>query len=60
MLESFFELNKILQHVFSCCKIFKNTYVEEHLVTAASELTLESDCLELCFWIVTLKTILAL
>ena len=26
-----------------CCEIFKNTYFEEHLYTAASELTLESD-----------------
>ena len=32
-------------------EIFKNTYFEEHLHTAASELTLRSDCLELCFWI---------
>ena len=34
--------------MFYCCKIFKNTYFEEHLRTATSELTLESDCLELC------------
>ena len=33
------------------CEIFKNTYFEEHLRTAASELTLHSDCLELSFWI---------
>ena len=32
-------------------KIFANTYFEEYLRTAASELTLWSDCLELCFWI---------
>ena len=32
-----------------CCEIFKNTYFEEHLRTAASELTLENDYLELCF-----------
>ena len=38
------------------CEIFKNTYFEEHLCTAASELTLQSDCLELCFWI-AFKTI---
>ena len=46
--------------VFSCeyCKIFKNTCFEEHLCTAASELNLESDCLELCFWTVAFKTIL--
>ena len=37
---------------------FKNTYFEEHLRTDASELTLESDCLELCFWTVAFKTIL--
>ena len=30
--------------MFYCCEIFKNTYFEEHLRTAASELTLESDC----------------
>ena len=29
--------------VFYCCEIFKNTYFEEHLCRAASELTLESD-----------------
>ena len=34
--------------MFYCCKIFKNTYFEEHLRTATSELILESDCLELC------------
>ena len=33
------------------CKIFKSNYFEEHLHMAASELTLQSDCLELCFWI---------
>ena len=32
--------------------MFKKTYFEEHLHTAASELTLESDCLEICFWTV--------
>ena len=37
--------------------IFKNTYFEEHLRTAASTLTLESDCLELCFCTVAFKTI---
>ena len=44
--------------MFSWCEIFKNTYFEEHLRTAASELTLRGDCLELCFWTVALKTIL--
>ena len=33
------------------CEIFKNTYFEQHLRTAASELTLQSDCLELYFCI---------
>ena len=35
--------------MFSCeyCEISKNTYFEEHLRTAASEVTLESDCLGL-------------
>ena len=32
-------------------EIFKNTYFEEHLCTAASALTLQRDCLEFCFWI---------
>ena len=38
--------------MFSCehYKIFKNTYFEEHLCTAASEVTLEGDCLGLSFW----------
>ena len=40
------------------CEIFKNTYFEEHLRTAASELTLEIDYLELCFGTVAFKTIL--
>ena len=31
------------------CKIFKNIYFEEHLRTAASEVTLGSDCLGLFF-----------
>ena len=39
------------------CENFKNTYFEEFLHTAASELTLWSDCSELCFWI-AFKTIL--
>ena len=30
-------------------KIWRNTYFEEHLRTAASELTSRSNCLELCF-----------
>ena len=41
---------KILQYSW------ENTYFDEHLCTAASELTLQSDCLELCFWI-AFKTI---
>ena len=32
-------------------EILKNSYFEEHLFTAASELTLWSDCLELCLFI---------
>ena len=61
MLESIFQIVADLQacsfikketptQVFSCSEIF----------TAASELTLRSDCLELCFWIVAVKTILTL
>ena len=38
-------------------EIFKNTFFEKDPFTAASELTLQSDCLELCFWI-AFKTIL--
>ena len=33
------------------CEIFKNTYFEVNIRTAASKLTFQSDCLELCFWI---------
>ena len=33
------------------CEIFKNISFEERLHMATSELTLPSDCLELCFWI---------
>ena len=36
-------LKKTPTEAFYYCKIFKNTYFEEHLRTAASELTLESD-----------------
>ena len=38
------------------CEIFKKTYFEKNLRMAASELALQSDCLELCFWI-AFKTI---
>ena len=41
-------------------KISKNTYFEEDLRTAASEVTLESDCLGLSFWTVAFKTNLTL
>ena len=41
-----------------CCEIFKKTYVEENLVMTASELTLESDCLELFFWTTAFKIIM--
>ena len=46
--------------MFSCkyWKISKNTYLEEHLCAAASELTLGSDCLGLSFWRIAFKTIL--
>ena len=36
----------------------RNSYFKEHLRTAASGLTLQSDCLKLCFWTVAFKTIL--
>ena len=36
---------------------YSNTYFEGHLRVAASELTLENDCLELGFLTVTFKTI---
>ena len=36
-------------------EISKNTYFEEHLCTASSEMTLESDCLGLSFWRVAFK-----
>ena len=39
------------------CEVFKNNYFEENFCMAASEITLQSDCLELCFWI-AFKTIL--
>ena len=39
-------------------EIPKNTYFEEYLHTAASEVTLGSDCLRLSFWTVAFKTIL--
>ena len=41
------------------CEISMNTYFEEHLRTAASELTLGSDSLGVSFWTVAFKTILA-
>ena len=38
--------------MFSCeyWEISKNSCSEEHLLTAASEVTLGSDCLGLSFW----------
>ena len=49
----------MFQHrCFPVAKFLRNTYLEEHLRTAASELTLRSDCLELCFWKIALKTTL--
>ena len=51
-----FYINDVLKNfaIFTgkhLCEIFKNTHFEEHLPTAASKLSLWSDCLELCFWI---------
>ena len=39
--------------MFSCeyCEISKNTYLEEHLRTAISEVTLGSNCLGLSFFL---------
>ena len=51
-------LKETPSQMFYRCEIIKNTYFEEHLGTAASELTLESDCFEVCFWTVAFKTIL--
>ena len=39
-------------------KISKSTYLEDHLCTAASEVTLGSDCLELSFRRIAFKTML--
>ena len=71
MLESFFNkaaglqasnfIKKRLQYIFFSCECYetsKSTYFEERLRTAASELTLGSDCLGLSFWAVAFKTIL--
>ena len=46
--------------MFRCeyCKISKNTYFEEHLRTAAFEVTLRSDCLGFSSETVAFKTIL--
>ena len=46
--------------MFSCeyCEISKNTYFEEHLRTAASEVTLGIDYLGISFWTDSFKTIL--
>ena len=46
---------------FSCeyCEISKSTYFDEHLHTAASEVTLGSDFLGLFCWTVAFKTILS-
>ena len=52
-------IKKRLQHrCFSVAKFLQNTYFEEHLRTAASELTLRSECLEFCFGTVAFKTTL--
>ena len=54
---SLFQIKKTRTQMFSCeyWEISKNTYFEEHLRTAASEETLESDCLGLSFWRVPFK-----
>ena len=46
--------------MLSCeyCRISKNTYFEEHLRTADSEVTKGSDCLARSFCTVAFKTIL--
>ena len=53
--------NRTPTQFFCCeyCKIFLKTYFEEHLHTAVSEVTLESDCLGLSFWTVAFKTVLS-
>ena len=38
-------------------KISKNTYFEQHMLMAASEVILGSDCLGLSFWRFAFKTI---
>ena len=45
---------------FSCeyCEIYKNTYFQEHLRTAVSEVNLGSDCLGLASSTATFKNIL--
>ena len=43
---------------FPVTKFLRNIFFKEHLRKAASEVTLRSDCLELCFWNVAFKTIL--
>ena len=54
---SLFQIKKTRTQMFSCeyWEISENTYFEEHLRTAASEETLESDCLGLSFWRVPFK-----
>ena len=52
-------IKKRFQHkCFTVAKFLRNSFLKEHLRTAASELTLRSDCLELCFWAAAFKTIL--
>ena len=43
---------------YEYCKISKKTYFEDYLRTAASEVTLGSDCIGLSFWTAAFKTIL--
>ena len=52
-------IKKRFQHkCFTVAKFLRNSFLKEHLRTAASELTFRSDCLELCFWAAAFKTIL--
>ena len=49
---------RLQRRCFPIAKFLRNTYFKEHLLTAASKLTLRSDCFELCFWTVASKAIL--
>ena len=58
-LQAYNFIKKRLQHrCFSPGK-FLGTLILKNICNTASVLTLRTDCLELCFWTVTFKTILA-